>query len=272
MNSKTKKILKHIFSIIGTIAFLFVVLVVSFTLSFYKKDITFMKSLDNCTKVSEANEIYSISEIDISNHTEIIQESLKKLPNNIRNMVNDEWTIVMSDKYVNIGGDTIREYLENLDVSQEEKDRYKVGGQALTQYKVIVIYTYKDLNEEEFMTSVIHEIGHSVSYEYGNMDREKEFITLFEKYKNVYVPNNSESIKEYASLNASEFFATVFADFILYPELLKTNQPDLYEYMEKINDLPADMNFFNKLIYGWNALKTITKEDFAFGSLVNTTN
>lgn len=99
-----------------------------------------------------------------------------------------------------------------------------------TYYKITLQSGYSD----QLQSTVIHELGHYLDFKLDNVSNKKEFDVLFDKYKDIDLNNYSKSENyEYIISDKSEFFAERYSDYILYPELLKTVEPDLYYFIEE---------------------------------------
>lgn len=114
----------------------------------------------------------------------------------------------------------------------------------------------KSYSEEEFnyilvSDTFVHELGHFIDHTFGfGLSNSNEFYNIYqeelENYMNTIEYNNG-NLKIYANINTtSEYFASAYACYILYPDNLKELCPNTYTYIDNI------MNEINKQYYPSN--------------------
>lgn len=104
----------------------------------------------------------------------------------------------------------------------------EVSGCTLPFYKLIVIKVPNDTKEVSklfLMETVIHEFGHFLSLKGSG---------LTEEWRDIYDADRINYLTDYARSGLSEGFACSYAYYKLYPDLLKSNTPKTYEFIERI--------------------------------------
>ena len=160
------------------------------------------------------------------NHSFIIEGNVKDsviiyarnyylaIPDAIREVFEKSgWVIVLTDKNIQ------KEYYEG-DVSG------RLSG--LTNYKEKRIYIHGGYYD--VYNSLLHEMGHFADFISGGQSIKEEFIKIYKKEK-----ENLQRIYELDShivSNEQEYFAEVFARYIVEKDYIKKKTPKTYEYMQ----------------------------------------
>ena len=88
--------------------------------------------------------------------------------------------------------------------------------------------------------TIYHELGHFLAFIAGNVDRSSSFAAVYNSEKSKYTAVN----KAYATQNASEYFAESVRNYILDPQMLKSQRPQTYaavaDALSKVTDDRVD--------------------------------
>lgn len=151
---------------------------------------------------------------EISNESiEIAQKYYFKIPENFRNRFKENgWRIIISDEDLN------EKYYESI-------SSIPIAGLTVYNDKTIYLGNY-GINLSE---AVIHEFGHYFDFINGRISNTEEFLKLFHKEKNnLYFLSNT--LKNNAKEQSSEFFAECFQQYFNRPELFKDTCPETYQF------------------------------------------
>ena len=94
-----------------------------------------------------------------------------------------------------------------------------------------------------YLIRTVHEMSHFADHFYGNLADQDEWTGIYEDNKDKYVEYEYSGIDfiddfaeaaKYATSDRYEMFACGMKDFILHPDYLKRNYPDLYRYFKKV--------------------------------------
>lgn len=186
------------------------------------------KETDFTTKRTQEWQIeinFAIEEGVSQTSIEYVTNSLERVPMNVLKAFNgDGWSVTL---------------LKEIDFGSDNYDDDTTG---LIDYikKDIQIKATRDGQETAI---ILHEIGHYMDWSNDFISSENEFIVLFNKYKDgsyvEYEYNGIYAPKEemlYATKNSRELFATICKDYIIAPEYLRNEYPDLYKYIKDIFD------------------------------------
>ena len=105
---------------------------------------------------------------------------------------------------------------------------------AVAQHDTHIIYIYKDYAYDGVL---LHEIGHYVDSTKGFVSSKIQDIRLRERSSLMDLETtltNTDDAYEHNTENASEYFATAFAAYILMPDKLYECCPDTYEYIKQV--------------------------------------
>ena len=160
----------------------------------------------------------------------------------IKIIVTKKTTVTVYNSASSSSGNASKSYITDLPASVQAKIGYvAVAFQALN-FKVKVdtsINNYAGrcniakqlitLRKEEYLTNhvIYHELGHFVGFMAGNVDRNNEFLAIYNGEKDNYTKLN----KPYVCQNSSEFFAECYGLYITDPAYLKKNLPYSYNYI-----------------------------------------
>lgn len=138
-----------------------------------------------------------------------VGDKITVLPYNIRTMLNN-WNIV---------------------VSETSPFACPAIAAGATFYKTRTIWIGSENAEEVFL----HETGHAVDYHCGYVSQSRDFIDIYKKYWDKYIPYGNQEAK-HSICEPTEFFAATFADYLLNTDYIENNYVEILDY-------------FNALIY-----------------------
>lgn len=151
------------------------------------------------------------SEKDYIQYNDNIEYNLSQLPEFIKERFKaDKWKI----------------YITNEEMAESGlywglKDKSDIVGATSVIYKYIIIPN----NDRSINMSVVHEMGHYI---------DKFKYTYTNEWKQIYLKECDNYLREYARTNRIEAFACEFMEFIQTPEELKEKAPQTYKYIENI--------------------------------------
>ncbi len=165
----------------------------------------------NYNKVAHYN-IYIEDESQEELQLNKIEEVLNLLPKHLYDEINNNWMILISNECPFAGLEAIN----------------TVKG--TTYYLTNVIWMHSEFTTHE----LAHEFGHVLSFKYGEIANTKEFKSIYKYTWNSYIEFNNTTITSYSVSSSSEYFAQMFAEYIYYPDYLKENNYEVYEYMDDV--------------------------------------
>lgn len=141
---------------------------------------------------------------------ESLQNSINLLPEHIRPII-DEWTILLSNH-------------------QPFVIDYAEAASGITYLDKKVIW-FSHASDEKI---ILHEFGHVIDSYLGGISSTEEFKQLYQNNWQSYVESGQEIIDIHSISCSSEFFASVFADYILNPDYLKEQSEELYCFFDHV--------------------------------------
>lgn len=97
------------------------------------------------------------------------------------------------------------------------------------QRRTIII---KNQDCDKMLNVFAHEIGHCFDFEYGSVSHSDIFHEIYETYRDAFLEKDPYATPRYATASPVEFFATCFKEYLLYPEHLKTEAPEAYNFID----------------------------------------
>jgi hypothetical protein len=145
-----------------------------------------------------------------------INNVFSHVPKALLDLINREWIVLISEKC--------------------PFESFETDGDILgtTYYASSIIWLSPDAKEHD----IAHEVGHVLSFICGEIHNSQEFVTLYKNNWSTYKLASGQSIESHCVSTPSEWFAEMYAEFILEPEYLKQHMPDVYNFMLKIRDNP----------------------------------
>ena len=172
---------------------------------------------------------------NIEKSGKLIEETVNTLPRQFSEMLQTHWIfiVVRQDEFddVNVG------------------DNYKIDGSTEPQKRII------RLNEHFSKETVLHECGHAIDAMLNFVSHDDEFYELYRTHWSEYLKCFTTDVGFHEVMNSSEFFAAMFQQYILQPEMLKEHIPAIFSFFEEIKDI--NCNVFIKR----NACETTIHQD-----------
>jgi hypothetical protein len=240
-NRRLKKLLTKIFLIFLTLCLsLSVFSVISFCWADIglQKDVT--KTCEPCDDLFYTNG--TIKEDNLMR----MQEFIENMPKTFRDAIKDDWAIVLLDK----APDKLF-HTSLITINDYDTSGMVIGGYTFTQPRTI--YVNRTLDEETMYRAFVHEVGHFVSFELSSIHGSSEWEALYEKYLNNF------DTEAYNLSNEAEFFAACFDLYYNEADKLKTEAPDVYDYMDSVlKQEVKDDNIFEMFFAGCtNSINTL---------------
>ena len=183
---------------------------------------------------------YALKDYVSKNINEVYWDNI---PKGTKNVLQNNWTLIFDTKVP-----TSMQPRFSLGANQYDKTGLTLSGLTHPQKRLVFVNTL--LRYEDFQSSYIHEYGHVVSYEYGNLHGSTE-------WKHLYYTNKDNAPAEaqgYYVSDSAEFFAWSYSTYFLKPELLKSTLPEIYDYMDELNHTDINQNFFSELQTGMKGI------------------
>lgn len=209
-----KKVLSIIFTVILCVALSVIIVFAAFTL-FEKAShaASHKQILSGDYEETSVGCLYVGHEIDKDDCVNRVLTVLEKIPAGLTDIIIDDWIIVVS---------RVSPIPSNF--SDQSLLRGTVyHGQGL-------IWLHPDFTEAEF----VHECGHVLDRVFGDVSYLDGFRSLYREKWSSYRPYNQDEIDQHSVSNSAEFFASLFSDYICYPEHLNAVFPEAYSYMESV--------------------------------------
>ena len=217
---KRHKLLKWLLSRFIMLLFTVILAISVFSVvSFCWSDIDLQKDVtESMTSVDGL--FYSSSDI---NEDVIVkmQTFVSNLPETVRDAINDDWAIMLTDKTPGKLFHTSFIQINDFDTSG-----MTIGGYTFTQPRVV--YVNSSMENDTIYRSFVHEMGHVISFEYGSIHGSKEWEKIYESCMKNF------DTDAYNLSNDAEFFAACFDLYYNEPDKLKEESIDAFNYIEKI--------------------------------------
>lgn len=168
--------------------------------------------LDSGKWIDVGQNVYCESGVDKDASMKKINTVYEKLPQSSKNFLIGNWTIFVSDK---------------MPLPSSHANQDKIIG--ATYYSYRVIWMRPDFAVEDFA----HECGHAVDNALGRISEKDEFASIYRSSWSSYVSYREKGINTHSVSSKSEFFATLFSEYICHKDYLKNNLPEAYTYMNK---------------------------------------
>lgn len=152
-------------------------------------------------------------EVDIANETdiELVYNALDKLPKGLLSRIENDWLILISEE-------------SPFDSFATEN---KVMGTAY--YQECVIWLHPDFEMHQFY----HECGHVYDLYAGHISQANEFKEIYKNNWDKYLLHEDKEVENHCVSDSSEYFAEMFAEYVMYKDHLKDNNVDVCNYIEK---------------------------------------
>lgn len=169
---------------------------------------------------------------DVTPNSETISQLnafISSLPPNVSKVFSDEWKIIISPNLPTALNLRNSEQQAEPNSSNSLQEPLSVLGYSDWHFRLIFL---KAQPEPDATYKVfIHELGHCFDYEFGTPSANDEFQQIYNQYKDTFIEADYLDLVSYANSSPEEFFATVFKEYFLTPEHLKTNAPLAYSFI-----------------------------------------
>lgn len=191
----------------------------------------FFSTIFLCLAADFGYNLYASQQLHTS--SDYIYEALDTLPEAaMMDFYYEGWNIVTwndTDAFMHAYGITPpSEYQDYL-----ERTNSHISGITDHQKKIVYIKTGNESGSGIFETT-IHEMSHFIDDDLGNLSDTAEFDLLKNHYRYIsydsYLDNRTS---DYSELNAQEYFATAFTDYILHYDYVADNYPILAFYFKR---------------------------------------
>lgn len=167
----------------------------------------------------------------------LMNDFLSSLPSNVSALFQNKWAIVLVDEMP----------LSSQDSDEDTKEPGASDAETVgyCDWRPRLIYVKTQTNPEKLLSTFVHELGHVFDYEFGTPSETDEFKLIYSLYKGTYKEDPSFSAPDYISSTPAEFFATIFKDYLLYPEHLQSSAPEAYEFIGKLYNEASEIEAAN---------------------------
>lgn len=162
---------------------------------------------------SETLQIYYDDEESLTNAKDVLSDVEKLLPKNISQLIKSQWKIVVSK-------------------SEPFPNTTSLIADGITYTGKGVIWLDDDFNNKV----LVHEVGHAVDEYLGKPSEKSAFMNLYIQYWESYKEKGTDKIDKHSVSSPSEFFATMFEEYILYPSYVKEEASEIYSYFDKLTN------------------------------------
>ena len=189
----------------------------------------------------EHSNIYYEVDVADENDIDMVYDALDKLPKGLLNRIENDWLILISEKspfesFVTEG---------------------KVMGTAY--YQECVIWLHPDFELHQFY----HECGHVYDLYAGHISQANDFKTIYKNNWDKYLLHEDKQIENHCVSDSSEYFAEMFAEYVMYSEHLMTNNIDVYMYINKHLGEPWRLGDVGLFICRFERLQFVIRDKFA---------
>ena len=153
--------------------------------------------LDNGEWINVGQNVYCESGVDKDASMKKINAVYDKLPQSSKDFLIGNWTIFVSDK---------------MPLSSSHVNQDKIIGATYHNHRVIWMRT--DFAMEDFA----HECGHAIDRALGRVSEKDEFASIYRSSWSSYVSYGEKGINAHSVSSKSEFFATLFSEYICKKE------------------------------------------------------
>jgi hypothetical protein len=159
----------------------------------------------------EHSNIYYQTDIADIDDINMVYDTLDKLPKGLLRRIERDWLILISEESP----------FETFETQN------KIVG--TTYYKDRVIWMQPGFDIHHFF----HETGHVYDIYAGELSKSNEFYNIYMDNWKQYQCYHEDDVIEHAVSDASEYFAEMFAEYIMHNDYLKENNSAIYDYINK---------------------------------------
>lgn len=211
------------------------------------------KEIEKCYHPTDKN--YVFVDREDREVPDFVADVINKLPEEIAEMIKEEWYIVIADK----------------DPLRSTDSRY-IAGAAHARGKII--WLTPDCSEH----TLAHEIGHALAFT-ENHDMSSEFCALHARSLDTFLEFKDEKFEAYDTTTPTEFFAYLFDQYICEPERLENNLNEGYRYISTLATnykktfvgtlFGPITKFYNTVAYKTKGLFVIGRTSFSTANIEN---
>ena len=139
--------------------------------------------------------------------SETIINTYKILPSHISSIIKNNWNIVVASQ-------------------QPFPSTNIISAAGITYSSNKTIWLKNGFDESVF----IHEIGHAVDAYLGDISYKGIFRELYYSNWEAYREYDKDKVDKHSTSSTNEFFAAMFVEYFLYPDNLKEQSLDMYDY------------------------------------------
>ena len=192
-----------------------------------QKEYAAFEELNTKYKYNSEVDAFIEDETEIANIKPVMNNVYESMPTHIRTLIQKDWHFVIS-------------------VDEPFNCCTNVRAAGITYYEYSVIWLTTGFDERV----MAHECGHAIDKHLGNISGAKEFISIYNSSWNTYREFDTDNVDKHSTSSFAEFFAATFADYILHPDYMKEQSPELYTYFNTL--LTNDWRFTDGGKF-WNA-------------------
>lgn len=156
---------------------------------------------------------------DVESYAAMIDDALQMLPSQHADAIKTHWKIVI------VKPDALNTF--NMG------EHYRVDG--LTEYKTRIIKLHQNFTIE----TVLHEFGHVVDGMLKFPSGKSEFYHLYREHWQQYIDCFNTTTAFHQVMNSSEFFASMFQEYMTNGDLVKKQIPEIFSYFDNIKNANA---------------------------------
>lgn len=158
---------------------------------------------------------FHIADESSSTDAEILNDFVDTLPPIFVKEFQRNWRVVIKD---------------SIPVPVDYPDDVLVGGYTDWTSRTVVILRQE--NVDDMLNIFTHELGHCFDLEYGSVSYSDSFNDIYELYKGDFSEQSSNYLDGYSTSTNTEFFATCFNEYLLYPDHLKMAAPEAHAFID----------------------------------------
>lgn len=179
---------------------------------------------------------YMMDDVDIT-AGKLTDEAISRLPIEWQKHIRKYWKFVISSDF--ISSDEIAKLMQ-------QNGTGSVFGQTDDNSKIIHLRYTSGMDADKYIYVCLHELGHAISRETGGSFYAREYIELYNTYRESYAMVTSYVEKQYVTLNEAELFATIIADTITNQEKMCADNNALFLYADSILAKTPPQNLFTQ--------------------------
>lgn len=169
--------------------------------------------VDNGKWGYHSQNIYCESGLDKDVTMKKINTVYSELPETFKSHLKENWVVFVSSK---------------MPFPPSHAEPNSIRGVAYFGYNII--WLHPDFTAEDFA----HECGHVIDDALGEQSGATTFSNIYKSSWQSYVSYGEDQVNKHSVSNESEFFATLFSEYVCHRGYLKDKLPVAYTYMNEI--------------------------------------